>query len=64
MFEWDAFWLLSSDRSVGMSAGAIHWSSVSDFATRYGICDEDFERFVGLIRAMDEAYRDYHKGKE
>lgn len=62
-FEWRAFRALSSDRQVGMAAGPVLWSSIDRFAQRYNVDGDDFDRFTAIIQAMDEAYRDYSKGK-
>jgi hypothetical protein len=51
---WDAFWVLSADRQVGMAVGAIPWSVIDRYAERNGI--EDFETFHTLLRAMDNVY--------
>ena len=57
-FEWRAFRDLRNDRSLGMSAGPIWWTSIDAYARRHQIDDPDaFERFAFLIQAMDETYR-------
>lgn len=58
-FVWDAFWHLSTDRSVGFATGPIPWSAIDRYATRHRLDDADsFERFLDLIRSMDGAYLD------
>jgi hypothetical protein len=56
MFEWEAFAELSTDRPVGLTHGAIPWSSIHNYALRYGIEGDDFVRFAHLIRAMDAVW--------
>lgn len=57
-FEWRAFRDLRNDRIVGMALGPIWWTSIDAYAARHGIDDPDeFERFVFLMQAMDDAYR-------
>jgi hypothetical protein len=53
------------DRSlVGLTRGAITWSSINRYAARHGINGDDFNRFCALIRAMDAAYLAYFKDKQ
>lgn len=59
--EWDAFWALSTDRPIGMAQGAIPWTSIDRYAARYGINDDEFDRFHDLIRALDAAFLSYKK---
>ena len=53
---WKAFCELSSDREIGMAEGPIPWSSMDRWAIRHGIYGDDFDRFVGVIRGLDEVY--------
>lgn len=56
-FIWDAFWILSSDRSLGMSEGPIPFASINRFAQRYGLDDlASFDEFSALIRGLDREY--------
>jgi len=64
LLEWEAFAQLSTDRPVGLSRGAIPWSSIDRYAARHGIDGDDFNRFCALIRAMDAAYLTYFKDKQ
>ena len=51
----DAFWRLSSSRTIGASSvGGIQFLAIDRYAERYGIAD--FETFHRLILAMDAAY--------
>lgn len=59
--EWDAFWALSTDRPIGMSTGAIPWTSIDRYAARYHIEGDEFDRFHDLIRALDAAFLSYKK---
>ena len=61
IFEWSAFWSLSSDRQAGFAIGPIPWSSIDRFADRYHISGDEFDRFCALVQAMDVAFRAYHK---
>lgn len=56
--EWDAFWALDGDRSMGFSGvGRIHFQAIDAYAARCGICGADeFRRFRTLIQRMDGAY--------
>lgn len=39
------------------------WTTLSDFAKRYGILGEDFQRFEFYMQTLDDAYLQYIKGK-
>lgn len=56
-----AFAALSTDRAVGMERGPIPWRSIHFYAERYGLVQDDFDRLVRIIRAMDGAYLEYFK---
>ncbi|ODM77797.1 phage tail assembly chaperone [Bradyrhizobium elkanii] len=58
-FEATAFRELSTDRPVGFGRGPIPWRSIHHYAERYGLVQDDFDRFVEVIRAMDAAYLAY-----
>ena len=53
---WKAFVELSSDRAISMAEGPIPWSSMNMWALRHGIFGDDFDRFVAVLRKLDEAY--------
>lgn len=55
---WKAFCELSSDRDIGMAEGPIPWSSMNMWAVRHGIYGDGFDRFVAVLRSLDEAYLD------
>jgi hypothetical protein len=59
-----SFAQLSTDRPVGLTRGAISWSSIDRYAARHGIDGDDFNRFCALIRAMDPVYLAYLKDKQ
>ena len=63
LLEWEAFVQLSTDRPVGLTRGAIPWSSIDRYAARHGIDGDDFNRFYALIRAMDATYLAHLKDK-
>jgi hypothetical protein len=53
------------DRSpAGFERGTIPWRSIDAYAARYGLVDDDFDRFVRIIRAMDGVYLDYFRKPE
>jgi len=58
VMEWEAFWALDGDRSMGFSGvGRIHFQSIDSYAARCGITGADeFRRFRSLIQRMDGAY--------
>ena len=53
---WKAFQDLSSDRDIGMGVGPIPWSSLNAWAARNSIRGDDFERFVMVLRGLDNIY--------
>lgn len=56
----DAFYLLSSSRSIGMSEGYIPISEILAYGKHLG--EEDMDKFIKIIRACDGAYLAYrHK---
>jgi hypothetical protein len=60
---WRAFWELSTDRAIGMAEGPIPWSSMNRYAIRYGLHDEDYDRFVLIIKGMDREYIGYRNAE-
>lgn len=42
---------------------ATPWGAINEFAKRYDILGEDFERLEFFIRALDTAYMRYMKGQ-
>lgn len=58
LFLWEAWWLLTTDRPIGMSGvGPIPFSAIDRYAQRYRIDDVDaFEAFAGVISQMDDVY--------
>lgn len=55
---WDAFHDLSTCRQIGMASGPIPWTALNEYALRYGIVGDGFDRFCRLIRAMDDVVRE------
>lgn len=51
---WNAFWELSTDRQVGMSSGAIPWSSIARYSNHVNWTDMD--SLSTIIRALDDLY--------
>lgn len=62
-FVWCAFAQLRTDRQIGLDRGPIMFSSINDYADRYGIVGDidEFDRFVVLIRAMDAEERKFKR---
>jgi hypothetical protein len=59
-----AFWRLNTERQVGMSVGPIPHSKCVEYAILRGVCQELLDHFCDVMRAMDEAYRDWmEKGR-
>lgn len=57
--EWllEMFWVLSSDRQIGMAAGPVPFSAVDRWAERNGIVDPDeFDDLLRYVQIMDAAY--------
>lgn len=55
--HYEAFWELSADRQIGMAAGPIPFTAISEYARRVQIDElDDFWLFAGLIRKMDEVF--------
>ncbi|WP_247362165.1 hypothetical protein [Bradyrhizobium sp. 156] len=63
IFEAHAFRELSTDRPIGFDRSAIPWRSIDAFAARYGLVGDDFDRFAGIVRALDAAYLAHLKDK-
>jgi hypothetical protein len=63
LHEWETFAQLSTDRPVGVTHGAIPWTSIGRHTARHGIAGDDFNRLCRLICAMDAAYLAYFKDK-
>ena len=62
-FYWTAFWDLASDRDFGMSEGPIPWTAMNDYALRYSLSNDEFDRLCYIIKAMDKEYLK-HRDKE
>lgn len=61
---YDAFIDLSSCRHVGMGVGPIPWGDIYGYARVLGLDDEEeFSRFLALIRAMDAEYLEWERKK-
>lgn len=50
---WEAFWELSTERQIGMSAGPIPVSKIRKHAAEVGLSQFAFKR---IATAMDQAY--------
>ena len=58
-FYYNAFLKLSSCRSIGMSEGRIPWTAIKEYGYHHGLDDDDVERLVYLVNAMDAEYLKY-----
>lgn len=55
--HFEAFIALSSCRTHGMSSlSSIPWTAINDYAVRFGIEGQQFERLVAYIGAMDDHF--------
>ena len=52
-FYWKAFWELSTCRAIGMGEGPIPWTAMHEYAQRYDVLGDDFDRFVLVVKAVD-----------
>lgn len=62
----DAFWKLSTCRSLGMGApGPIPWTATKDFAEKHYFDTDDieYEAFILLIYEMDDEFLEYQSAK-
>lgn len=60
----DAYRDLITERSMGMSAGAIPWSAINHWAEIHGIRDIDDKSVLNShVRAMEKASRDFEDAK-
>src|SRR5262245_46275308 len=48
LHEWETFAQLSTDRPVGVTHGAIPWTSIGRHTARHGIAGDDFNRLCRL----------------
>jgi hypothetical protein len=62
-FIWRAFWEMSTDRDFGMAEGPIPWSVMDRYALRHEIEDDEFDRFVLMIKSLDSVYIE-HRTKQ
>lgn len=58
-----AFIKLSSCRVLGMSEGRIPWTAIKEYGYHQNLDDDDLERLVYLVNAMDAEYLK-HRSKE
>jgi hypothetical protein len=53
----DVFYILSSERSIGMSLGPIPYSAIRSYADEHDIVNRDeFDYFFGILRVLDAEY--------
>jgi hypothetical protein len=58
-FYLQAFWDLSSCRSIGMSLGPIPWTAAWEYGKEAGLDEELLPAFWYFLRVMDSAYLDW-----
>ena len=58
---WQAWCILRDDRHYGDygAMGTIYYQAISRYASDFGICGDDLDIFVLLIRAMDSEFMAY-----
>jgi len=56
LFYWRSYWILTSDRPVGMGMAAIPFTSIDRYATRYSLRNEEFDDLLDVVMAMDAAH--------
>lgn len=61
-FYIEAFYELSTCRSVGMGVGPIPFTSVLEYSRIYDV--GDFEEFLYLIRRMDSRYLELERSRQ
>ena len=61
-FYFNAYNQLQYDRPVGMSVGAIPWTSIITWCKLHGICGiNEIETVLRYIRAMEKADYDFNE---
>ena len=56
-FYWKAFWELATCRQVAHGAvGPIPWMAMQAYAHQFEIHDDEFDRFVLILKHMDTEY--------
>lgn len=58
-----AFQDLSSERQVGQSLGAIPWTAIDQYCTRYEIEGEQYEDMQYHVARLDRAYLEWYAAK-
>lgn len=58
-FFFNAFMELNTCRSIGMNEGPIPWTAMITYCEVLEIDRDERERFIYLVRKMDEAYLSY-----
>jgi hypothetical protein len=60
----DAFFDLSTCRSMGFSMGPIPWSAMRDYALAFEFSEEQAEDLFHYVRVMDIEYMKHHAPKK
>lgn len=61
---WEAFWELTTCRSVGFSMGPIPWLAMREYAVTFEMGGDQQDDLFYLVREMDNAYINHHKPPE
>ena len=59
----NAWFELTSARSIGMSMGPIPWNVVQDYAERFGLDDFQTEALHYHVRCMDDVFFEHQNKK-
>ena len=63
-FYLDAYRELLTERSIGMAAGQIPWSSIQHYARVYGLDGDETEIFQSHIRTMERVDHEIEESKK
>lgn len=62
-FTYLAFKELTTDRQLGMAEGPIPWTAIRRYGDDHDMGSDEFNYFLGLLRAMDSGYLGYRAKK-
>jgi hypothetical protein len=64
LFFLNAFFDLETERPISFSVGYIPWSKIIEYSIFYKLDSRQRDRFIFLIREMDNEYVKYQREKE